>query len=88
MIRSIFKRKGLSCDDVMEVLQSYLDGETDAATARGVAAHLDDCVDCDRESTVFKNIKVSLASNAAPVDPDIMASIRAFSDRITSGEIE
>lgn len=81
-------RGGPSCDDVMEVLQSYLDGEVDAETARKIAGHLEDCTDCDTESEVYRSIKASLAQSAEPVDPEVLASLRAFSDRLVAGEIE
>ena len=81
-------RGGPSCDEVMEVLQSYLDGEVDADTAKEVAEHLNSCTDCDAESAVYRNIKASLAESAEPVDPDVLASLKAFSDRLVAGEIE
>lgn len=81
-------RSGPSCDEIMEVLQSYLDGEVDAETARKVAGHLEICTDCDSESEIFRSIKTSLANSAAPVDPEVLASLRAFSDRLVAGEIE
>ena len=82
------RRSGLSCDEVMVVLQSYIDGETDVDTARAVAAHLADCADCDLESTAYRRIKVSLASTAEPIDADVLASLRNFSDRLVRGEID
>lgn len=83
-----FRPDGMSCDEVMEVLQAYLDGEVDAETARKVAEHLDQCSMCDDESAVFRNIKQSLAARSEPVDPDVMASLRAFGDRLVSGELD
>ncbi len=88
MIGRWFRRRGLSCDEVMVVLQSYIDGETGVDTARAVAAHLADCPDCDLESTAYRKIKLSLASTAAPLDPEVMASLRNFSDRLVRGEID
>lgn len=81
-------RGGPSCDEIMEVLQSYLDGEIDADTARDVAGHLEGCTDCNTESEVYRNIKASLAGAAEPVDPDVLASLQAFSDRLVAGEID
>ncbi len=81
-------RGGPSCDQIMETLQSYLDGEVDAETAREVAGHLEHCTDCNSESEVYRNIKASLASSAEPVDPEVLVSLRAFSDRVVAGEIE
>jgi anti-sigma factor RsiW len=72
----------------MEVLQSYLDGEIDAATARQVAAHLADCGDCDLESTTYRKIKVSLATTSMPLDPTVLANLRAFSERVARGELD
>lgn len=80
-------RGGPSCDEVMEVLQSYLDGEVDAATARKVAGHLDMCTDCGPESEVYRRIKSSLATASEPIDPEVLASLHAFTNRLTSGEI-
>ncbi|MCP4226005.1 MAG: hypothetical protein GY773_21935, partial [Actinomycetia bacterium] len=62
-LRNRLFRRGLSCGDVLEVLQSYLDGETEADVARQMVAHLRDCDHCDRESDVYVRIKASLASN-------------------------
>ena len=80
-------RSGLSCEEVMEVLQSYLDGEVDAETARRVAEHLHVCDQCDSESDLFRRIKISLAAAAAPVDAEILFNLQAFSDRLMDGEL-
>jgi len=89
MMRSLFRRdKGLSCAAVMEVLQSYLDGETDADTARLVADHLADCTDCDFESNTYRRIKMSLANSSTPLDADVLTSLRQFSERVARGEID
>ena len=81
-------RGGPSCDEVMEVLQSYLDGEVDLDTARRVAGHLETCTDCGPESEVYRRIKTALARSAEPVDPDILAGLHSFSARLLAGEIE
>lgn len=77
-----------SCKETLEGLQSYLDGEVDDETARRMASHLDHCTDCDVEADVYRNIKASLASNAESVDPEVLASLQAFSARLVAGEIE
>ncbi len=81
-------RGGPTCAEVMNVLQSYLDGEVDSGTARDVAGHLESCQDCDVESETYRRIKSTLASRAEPVDPDVMASLHAFSDRLVAGELD
>ncbi len=88
MMRMFRRRKGMSCDQVMEVLQSYLDGETDTETARNVASHLDVCDDCGPESSVYVNIKKSLAAQREDVDPEILETLRNFTDRMVRGEID
>jgi len=81
-------RGGPSCDEVMDVLQSYLDGETDVETARRVARHLDACANCGPESEVYDRIRASLATAAEPVDPEILAGLRTFSSRLVAGDID
>ena len=90
MMLKLFKRKpgGLSCGQVMEVLQSYLDGEIDAKTASKVSAHLDECVDCDLEAGVYDRIRSSLATRTEPVDAGVLASLESFSERLMNGEID
>lgn len=77
-----------SCKEALEGLQSYLDGEVDEETARRMASHLDRCTDCDVEAEVYRKIKSSLNNASEPVDPDVLASLHAFSARLVAGEIE
>ena len=86
MLNKLFRR-GLSCSDVLEVLQSYLDGETDEETARKVLSHLDSCERCDDEAEVYKQIKGSLQKKAPPLDPDIMSALTRFGERVARGEV-
>ncbi len=79
-------RSAPTCAEVMEVLQSYLDGEVDEDTARRVAAHLDECVDCGPEAAVYRRIKFSLHQQARPVDPAILAGLERFGRRIANGD--
>ena len=79
-------RRGMSCADVLDVLQSYLDGETDPGIARQVAAHLERCDICDHESHVYDQIKLSLTKRRPDLDPDVMAALTHFGRRIADGE--
>ncbi len=79
-------RSGPSCAEVMEVLQSYLDGEVDEETARRVSAHLDECVNCGPEAEIYRRIKASLHHHARPVDPAILAGLERFGRRIAHGD--
>lgn len=74
-----FIRRTPSCDEIMEVLQAYLDGEVDAATAREVAGHLEECTACSHESEVYQRIKSSLTTRRREIDPDVRAALEAFS---------
>ena len=56
----------LSCAEVAEVMQQYLDDESDDVTAGRVAAHLDDCERCGVEPDVYRDIKAALARRPAP----------------------
>ncbi len=75
-------RRGPSCSEILEILQSYLDGEVDAVDARKVAAHLADCTECDRESQIYRKIKSSLAGRRMHVDPEILAALRQFGQKV------
>lgn len=75
-------RRGMSCTDVLEVLQSYLDDETDLRVARRVAAHLDRCGPCERESHTFQRIKESLGRRRRPVDPEVLAALADYGQRL------
>ncbi len=87
-LRDKLFRRGLSCSEVLEVLQSYLDGETDADVARQVAAHLDNCDHCDRESDVYVRIKTSLASKRRTTDPEVLAALTRFGEGLTSKRLD
>ncbi|MBM9506244.1 zf-HC2 domain-containing protein [Streptomyces sp. KK5PA1] len=56
----------MNCLRVQRVLQSYLDGETDAATVRRVEAHLEDCRRCGLEAAVHREIKAAFTRREAP----------------------
>ncbi len=74
---NMFKR-GMSCQEVLEVMQAYLDGEVDVEVARQVSAHLVKCTRCETETHVYRQIKVSLSSRSIVVDPEVMAALSDF----------
>lgn len=80
-------REMRECMHVGPKLQSYLDGEVDAATVRRVAAHLEYCRKCGLETAVYREIKRALATREQPA-ADAVARLRAFGEQLaaTGGE--
>jgi len=81
-------RRTPSCEEVMVILQAYLDGEVDAKRARRVARHLSVCDRCNTESHVYLDIKTSLASRRREIDPQVRAALEAFARDLTDGLID
>lgn len=55
----------ISCLRVVRVLQAYLDGEVDEATAERISAHLEVCRRCGMTADSYRAIKASLARQRA-----------------------
>lgn len=66
------------CVRTARVLQRYLDGETDEATARRVAEHLEACRRCGLQARTYDAIKRSLRSGGGEVDDMTLHRLRAF----------
>lgn len=75
------------CTHVARVLQSYLDGEIDSATADRVAAHLDVCRGCGLEASTYRELKEALARNRPP-ETETLERLRRFADDLARGEGE
>jgi anti-sigma factor RsiW len=73
----------MNCMQVARLLQSYLDGETDEVTARGVEAHLKDCRRCGLEVSVYREIHNALARRTEP-DAGAVERLRAFGESLRS----
>jgi anti-sigma factor RsiW len=71
------ERRRMNCMQVQRVLQSYLDGETDEATVRAVADHLEDCRRCGLKAAVYREIKAALARRENP-DPDAVDRLTRY----------
>ena len=80
-------RRGYSCQQVMVVLQAYLDGEVDASVARKVAGHLNDCPPCDRESDVYRRLKVTLNRRRIDLDPAVAEALTDYVSRLKSNDV-
>lgn len=75
-------RGSMSCGDVLKVIQSYIDGEIDANTARKVAAHLEQCHHCADEEHIYAQIKTSLAKRRHHVDMDVLEQLMSYGERL------
>lgn len=80
----IGRRRRLSCRQVGEMLQSYLDAELDDLSTRRITNHLDDCRRCGMEHAVYRSIKTSL-QREGDVDREALARLRRFSEQLAQG---
>jgi anti-sigma factor RsiW len=85
-MRLPFSRKRLSCRQVGQLVQGYLDGETDEESASKIAAHLDECRRCGMDADTYREIKAALERNAPG---DVEASVdrlREFGESLTKDQ--
>jgi anti-sigma factor RsiW len=67
----------MNCTRVVRALQPYVDGETDEALTRRLAAHLEGCDRCALEAATYREIKNALARRDEP-DPTGVERLRGF----------
>ena len=72
----------MSCRQVAQVIQSYLDGETDIGTGRAVAAHLELCRQCGMKAATFEAIKAALADQATATHGEALDRLAAFVEEL------
>ncbi len=79
----------ISCRQVGQDLQSFLDGESTEITAEALAAHLEACKDCGLEAEVYQKIKDALARRAPELADDSLARLHSFGKQLAeSGDPE
>jgi len=81
-----FAKRPMTCSEVGERLQHYLDGELDERRAARLVAHLEDCRRCGLEVETYERIRHSLAGRQSPVPADSLARLREFAERIVRGQ--
>lgn len=74
----------MSCGEVARLLQSYLDGELDAATTVALRAHLRDCVRCGLEAATYQRIKAVLAERGRGDDDDTLGRLHRFAAQLVA----
>lgn len=77
---------GMSCHQVGEVLQHYLDGHIDEDRALRIEAHLDECRRCGMEADTYRRIKSTLATRRPEVPAESLDRLREFGERLASGD--
>ncbi len=77
---------GMSCHQVGEVLQQYLDGYIDAERAGRIEAHLEACRRCGMEAETYERIKATLASQRSDVPAESVDRLREFVEGLARGE--
>jgi anti-sigma factor RsiW len=75
----------IGCMRVARVLQAYLDGEIDEATARRVWGHLEVCRRCGMKAGTYRSIKESIARTGR-LDQLTRRRLEDFARRVGSFE--
>ena len=81
-------RTQMSCYQVGQVLQTYLDGELDDDAARRLVAHLEDCRRCGLGAATYEALKSSLRRGPVGLADEPVTRLREFGERLARGEID
>ena len=76
---------GLTCHQVGEILQQYLDGNIDADRAGRIEIHLEECRRCGLEAETYERIKATLAAHRPDIPAKSVARLRAFGEQLARG---
>jgi anti-sigma factor RsiW len=71
---------GLTCHEVGEILQQYLDGHVDADRAGRIEIHLEECRRCGLEAETYERIKATLAAQRPDIPEESLNRLRAFGE--------
>jgi anti-sigma factor (TIGR02949 family) len=66
----------MKCNEVQEHLSAWLDGELPEELRPAVAAHLDECPDCQAELAALERLEAALTELEAPVPQNLAAAVR------------
>ena len=87
MIRWFRRPQGMTCEEVVQVLQRYVDAEVDSGDGTKVSLHLGDCRTCGVEYTTYRQIKETLVRRAQPaVEPAVIDGLRRFCDELARSQ--
>lgn len=82
--RLFSRNRGLSCQQVEQVMQQYLDGELAPEETPKVLEHLEACKDCGLEADLYTRIKATLHLHQETPSDDSMANVRALAAELAS----
>ncbi len=86
-VLDMFRRKGgARCIEVGRLIQTYLDGGLDAASAAKVSHHLDACRRCGLAAEDYRRLKAALTSAAMPVPDEPLQRLQRLASDLASGE--
>lgn len=78
-------KDALSCAQLLEILQEYLDGRLDELTAARAAEHLEACRRCGMEASIYQQIKEVLRQMAPEIPSDLIDRLERFAHRLRAG---
>lgn len=74
-----------TCQEVLRVLQSYLDGELNDLTSQRVARHLGACRRCGLEAATYTEVKRALRRRArGSLEDASLSRLREFGRRLAT----
>jgi mycothiol system anti-sigma-R factor len=76
------------CEDLAERIERFLDGDLDAAEARELGTHLDDCLPCTQERELRARLRELVREGCAERAPaELVDRVRARLHEVTGGPI-
>ncbi len=74
------------CEDLAERIERFLDGELDAAEARELDTHLDDCLPCTEERELRARLRELVREGCAERAPaELVERVRARLHEVAAG---
>ncbi len=84
--RPLRRSDAATCREATRLLQTYLDGEVEQASADRIRRHLQACRRCGLEAGIYTEIKDTLAHRERTVDEDALARLHAFARHLTASD--
>lgn len=73
--------RGMTCEEVIEQIFAYLDGDMDEASTASIRHHLEHCRDCFTRAEFEKKLRIRIAETATVKAPErLHRRVRALLD--------